>query len=66
MAYLNPAVDNSTEKFTWAVPNLVAVRDFAADKFGWQWQKIDEMLKPVIKKLSMKITQVWNFLNLIN
>ena len=29
MAYLNPSVDNSTEKFTWAVPNLVAVRDYA-------------------------------------
>jgi hypothetical protein len=29
MAYLNPVVDNSTEKFTWAVPNFVAVRDYA-------------------------------------
>ena len=29
MAYLNPVVDNSTEKFSWAVPNFVAVRDFA-------------------------------------
>ena len=34
-AYMNPEIDNSTEKFTWAIPNFVAVRDFAAEKFGW-------------------------------
>jgi hypothetical protein len=33
MAYLNPSVDNSTEKFTWAIPNLVAVRDYAGKFF---------------------------------
>ena len=35
LAYLNPDIDNSTEKFSWAVPNFVAVRDFASEKFGW-------------------------------
>ena len=28
-AYTDPCVDPSLEMFTWAVPNLVAVRDFA-------------------------------------
>ena len=35
-----------------AVPNFVAVRDFATEKFGWTKVKIDEMVKPVIKKMS--------------
>ena len=56
-AYLNPEVDNSTEKFSWAIPNFVAVRDFASEKFGWSKGKIDEVIKPVIKKLSVKISQ---------
>jgi hypothetical protein len=34
LAYLNPVVDNSTEKFSWAVPNFVAVRDYAGDLGG--------------------------------
>ena len=56
-AYMNPEVDNSTEKFSWAIPNFVAVRDFASEKFGWSKGKIDEVIKPVIKKLSVKISQ---------
>ena len=35
-----------------AIPNFVAVRDFATEKFGWSKIKIDEMVKPVIKKMS--------------
>jgi DNA excision repair protein ERCC-5 len=57
LAYLNPDIDNSTEKFSWAVPNFVAVRDFASEKFGWTKGKIDEIIKPVIKKLSVKNSQ---------
>merc|ERR1712142_1362568 len=43
-AYLNPSVDSSQEKFSWAVPNLVGVRDFA----------VDRLLKPVIRALEEK------------
>ena len=56
-AYINPDVDNSTEKFTWAIPNFVDIRDYAADKFGWTRGKIDEIIKPVIKKMSIKTSQ---------
>ena len=51
-AYIEPVIDRSEEKFTWAVPNFVAVRDFATEKFGWSKIKIDEVVKPVIKKMS--------------
>jgi len=51
-AYTEPSIDPSEERFSWAVPNFVAVRDFATEKFGWTKVKIDEMVKPVIKKMS--------------
>ena len=39
-------------EFFAAIPNFVAVRDFATEKFGWSKVKIDELVKPVIKKMS--------------
>lgn len=56
-AYTNPEVDNSSEKFTWAIPNFVAIRDFATEKFGWSRGKVDEIIKPMIKKMSVKVSQ---------
>jgi len=50
-AYLNPSVEVSDEKFSWAVPNLVGVRDFAMDRFGWDKTQVDKLLKPVIRAL---------------
>jgi hypothetical protein len=29
LAYLNPEVDNSNEKFSWAIPNFVEIKDYA-------------------------------------
>lgn len=56
-AYLTPQVDESGEKFSWAVPNLVEVRDFAMDKFGWGKLQIDQLLKPVIRSLENNKSQ---------
>ena len=57
-AYLSPDVDSSTELFSWAVPNFVEISDFAQDRLGWPRQKVDEIIKPVIKKLNNKAVQV--------
>jgi len=51
-AYINPIVDTSTEKFSWAIPNFVAVRDYTSDKFGWSKGKTDQVLMPVIQKMT--------------
>merc|ERR1719319_1352440 len=56
-AYLTPQVDQSGEKFSWAVPNLVEVRDFAMDKFGWGKLQCDQLLKPVIRSLENNKSQ---------
>lgn len=50
-AYLSPAVDTTEEIFSWAVPNLVGVRDFAMDRFGWDKSQVYKLLKPVIRAL---------------
>ena len=54
---MNPAVDNSSELFSWAVPNFVEIRDLAQDKFGWSKQKVEEMIKPVIRAFDKKVIQ---------
>jgi len=56
-AYVHPRVDESGEKFSWSVPNLVAVRDFAKERFGWDKIQIDEILKPVIRSLQKNSSQ---------
>ena len=53
-AYLHPAVDQSEEKFSWAVPNLVAARDFAQERFGWDKLKIERLLTPVVRALESR------------
>ena len=50
-AYLSPAVDTTEEIFSWDVPNLVGVRDFAMDRFGWDKSQVFKLLKPVIRAL---------------
>ncbi|KAK8380780.1 hypothetical protein O3P69_008013 [Scylla paramamosain] len=56
-AYLVPEVDESKEKFSWAVPNVEALRVFTGEKFGWNFSKTDEILIPVMKRLKLKTTQ---------
>ncbi|XP_059159565.1 DNA excision repair protein ERCC-5-like [Physella acuta] len=56
-AYLNPTVDDSTERFTWRLPELDLLRDFAKTKFGWSKEKTDQSLLPMIKQLTKKDSQ---------
>ncbi|CAL4220032.1 unnamed protein product [Meganyctiphanes norvegica] len=57
-AYKEPDVDDSTEKFTWAVPNVNSLRAFTTEKFGWSMAKSGEILTPVMKRLGVKETQM--------
>jgi DNA excision repair protein ERCC-5 len=53
-AYINPTVDTSSEQFSWAMPRLDDLRQFASDKFGWNYTKADQILLPVMKKVNEK------------
>lgn len=55
-AYLKPTVDDSKEAFSWALPDLDLLREYAKEKLGWAQVKTDEVLLPVLQKL--KETQV--------
>jgi len=52
--YTNPLVDVSREQFEWSRPDLNAIRDFAIKKFGWQRERIDKMLFPILKTFDDK------------
>lgn len=51
-AYMYPTVNESKEGFTWATPDLDRIRQYMKKKFGWKMKRIDEILLPVIKRLS--------------
>ena len=50
-AYLKPVVDTSEAPLSWARPNLHALREFCADKFGWTHAKADESLLPMMAEI---------------
>ncbi|OAD58361.1 hypothetical protein WN48_11323 [Eufriesea mexicana] len=56
-AYLSPKVDESKETFTWGKPNIVLLADYAKQKFGWDKNKCDKIMEPVLKRLEEKQVQ---------
>ncbi|RZC41075.1 DNA repair protein complementing XP-G cells -like protein, partial [Asbolus verrucosus] len=50
-AYLQPQVETSKEKFSWAKPDVVGLVEFARQKFGWTKVKTEEILGPILKRL---------------
>ena len=64
-AYTNPQVDHSQDPFSWGVPDLGLLRDYAKDKFGWMQSKADKALLPVMKEVTRRSTQrhITSYLN---
>ncbi|XP_041359728.1 DNA repair protein complementing XP-G cells-like isoform X2 [Gigantopelta aegis] len=54
-AYLKPAIDDSTETFTWGMPDLDLLRN---ERMGWSQQKTDSLVLPVLKQLNDKQKQL--------
>ncbi|GMH07966.1 hypothetical protein Nepgr_009806 [Nepenthes gracilis] len=57
-AYTSPQVDNSTEPCSWGKPDLFALRRLCREKFGWDSQKADELLLPVLEEYNKHETQL--------
>ncbi|KAL1949520.1 hypothetical protein VTO73DRAFT_8401 [Trametes versicolor] len=53
-AYYHPAVDESREHFKWGMPDLDALRDFFNAELGWDQIKVDDLLLPIIRKMSKR------------
>lgn len=49
-AYQDPSVDPSNEPFSWGIPDLAGLRQFALAKFGWTQDRVDTSLLPIIKQ----------------
>ena len=56
-AYLDPKIDSSKEKFTFARPDVDLLRQFCAQRFGWESARTDELLMPAIKAHDERQTQ---------
>ncbi|XP_045766289.1 DNA excision repair protein ERCC-5 isoform X2 [Maniola jurtina] len=50
-AYMEPNIERSEEKFTWGELDITILRDYTKAKFGWSQNKLDEIIKPVLKRL---------------
>ncbi|XP_034418122.1 DNA repair protein complementing XP-G cells [Cyclopterus lumpus] len=57
-AYLQPAVDQTDNVFSWGRPQLDMIKEFCLSRFGWSSQRTEETLQPVIKQLSSQQTQL--------
>ncbi|XP_070787257.1 DNA excision repair protein ERCC-5 homolog [Enoplosus armatus] len=57
-AYLQPAVDQSDNFFSWGRPQLDMIKEFCLSRFGWSSRKTEETLQPVIKHLNTQQTQL--------
>ena len=56
-AYLEPNIEKSEDKFTWGELDVTILRDYTKAKFGWSQNKLDEILKPVLKRMKDRKTQ---------
>ncbi|KAM0842168.1 hypothetical protein ACQ4PT_058559 [Festuca glaucescens] len=57
-AYISPQVDDSTERFSWGRPDLSLLRKLCWERFGWNKEKADELLLPVLKEYNKRETQL--------
>lgn len=51
-AYLHPSVDESDQPFMWGIPDLDALREFLHNNLGWGQTKTDELMLPIIRKMT--------------
>ncbi|KAH3676383.1 hypothetical protein WICMUC_002014 [Wickerhamomyces mucosus] len=53
-AYLKPEVDSDKTEFVWGIPDLDRLRGFLMSTVGWNKERVDQVLIPLIKDLNKK------------
>ncbi|MCJ1319256.1 DNA repair protein rad2 [Xylographa vitiligo] len=53
-AYLHPEVDRDPSTFAWGVPDLDALRSYLMATVGWNQERADEILVPVIRDMNRR------------
>jgi DNA excision repair protein ERCC-5 len=51
-AYMNPVVDNSTDRFSWGIPDEEGLMLFCSRYIGWRPEETQRILDPVMKKVT--------------
>ena len=54
-SYEEPKVDASKAAFTFGRPDLDLLRRFCADRFGWDQDKVDQLIQPVLAVSGAKL-----------
>lgn len=54
LAYTNPEVDSDPSEFQWGVPDLGALRSYLMSTIGWNQERTDEVLVPVIRDMNRR------------
>lgn len=50
-------MDESKETFSWGKPNIILLANYAKQKFGWDKDKCNKIIEPVLKRLEEKQIQ---------
>eukprot|EP00891_Asterochloris_glomerata_P008711 jgi/Astpho2/8711/e_gw1.00128.97.1_t len=56
-SYEDPKVDASKAAFTFGRPDLDLLRRFCADRFGWDQDKVDQLIQPVLAVYDARVHQ---------
>eukprot|EP00127_Corallochytrium_limacisporum_P002955 Clim_evm2s144 gene=Clim_evmTU2s144 len=65
-AFLQPVVDDNEESFEWTLPDLEGIRRFCRDKLGWDSDKTDSELVPVMRSMQEQKQQQKKITNFFN
>jgi DNA excision repair protein ERCC-5 len=53
-AYNHPEINESRRKFFWSDPDMDALRDFLNEKIGWNRDKFNSVVTPVLERFKEK------------
>jgi len=56
--YKVPYIQTELDKFEWTCPDLDALRQYAAEKFGWNMNTTDSKLLPVVQRYTKTLDTV--------
>jgi hypothetical protein len=60
-AYMSPEVDTSDEQFHWGTPDLDLIRKFMSGHVGWNQDRVDSVLLPVLKRTSDRERRITSY-----
>lgn len=53
-AYIHPEINQSRARFSWIDPDMDVLRDYLNEKIGWNREKFNSVVAPVIERFKSK------------